>query len=66
MERFTTHITFTSGDTHREDPITAFVRYPLLLQRPRLVYRPVPQAPRGESELHFTAGVAHQRSARVR
>ena len=23
MERFTTHITFTSGDTHKEDPITA-------------------------------------------
>ena len=23
METFTTHITFTSGDTHREDPITA-------------------------------------------
>ena len=23
MERFTTHITFTSGDSHREDPITA-------------------------------------------
>ena len=23
MERFTTHITFTSGDTHREAPITA-------------------------------------------
>ena len=22
-ETFTTHITFTSGDTHREDPITA-------------------------------------------
>ena len=23
MDTFTTHITFTSGDTHREDPITA-------------------------------------------
>jgi len=23
METFTTHITFTSGDTHKEDPITA-------------------------------------------
>lgn len=23
METFTTHITFTSGTTHREDPITA-------------------------------------------
>ena len=22
MEAFTTHITFTSGDTHKEDPIT--------------------------------------------
>ena len=23
METFTTHITFSSGDTHREDPVTA-------------------------------------------
>ena len=23
METFTTHITFTSGDSHREDPITS-------------------------------------------
>ena len=23
METFTTHITFTSGDSHKEDPITA-------------------------------------------
>ena len=22
MERFTTHITFTSGDSHKEDPVT--------------------------------------------
>ena len=23
MERFTTHITFTSGDSHKEDPVTS-------------------------------------------
>ena len=23
METFTTHITFTSGDTHKEEPVTA-------------------------------------------